>query len=329
MELRSHSLLIAVFFALVSTTLNASEGALHRDKNCVEALKSKYRRPLAIPFPANNLFTKEREELGRTLFFDPRLSGSGAISCASCHNPGFGWDDGLARGVGHGSKQLARKTPSIANVAWGERFFWDGRAESLEEQALMPIMSANEMSLPLDKLLQTVRSIRGYEPLFQRAYPGEPIDERTIAKAIATFERTIVSAQAPLDRWVEGDEAAISKSAKRGFLLFNGKTQCSECHSGWEFTDHKFHNVGTMGEDPGRGKFENVDKMQHAFKTPGLRNVARRAAFMHDGSEATLELVIDFYDQGGMCALTSFSPEIHPLSLNPTEKQDLLNFLST
>ena len=261
------------------------------------------------------------------MFFDPRLSGSGAISCASCHNPAFGWDDGLAKGVGHGSRPLERSTPSIVNAAWGEGFFWDGRAKSLEEQALMPIQSESEMNLPLDKMIKVVRSIQGYQPLFQRAYPGQAIDQRTIAKAIATYERTLVSTEAPFDRWIKGEETAISNSAKRGFVLFNGKCRCAQCHSGWEFTDHRFHNIGTDDADLGRGKFVKVESMQHAFKTPGLRNAAHRAAFLHDGSEASLKTVIDFYDQGGMCPQSKSSVEIRPLDLSRSERQELLSFL--
>jgi len=327
MNFRTHTVPAAICLGMLCYTLSASDGSPEIEKRNTNDLKAKYRRPVTIPFPADNSFTKDREELGRTLFFDPRLSGSGAISCASCHNPAFGWDDGLAKGIGHGSKQLARRTPSIVNVAWGELFFWDGRAESLEDQALGPIKSENEMNLSLEKMLKTVRSIQGYAPLFERAYPGSLIDEQTIAKAIATFERTLVSTESPFDRWVKGDEAAISESAKRGFVAFNGKARCAECHSGWEFTDHGFHDIGTSDDDLGRGKFLKLDSMQHAFKTPGLRNSARRAAFMHDGSETSLKSVIDFYDNGGMCLRPSLSPEIQPLHLAETEKSELLQFL--
>ncbi len=329
MKFGKRSVSAAICLGICCFTLAASDSSPDVDKNAADSFRNKYLRPAVVPFPAENTLTKEREELGRTLFFDPRLSGSGAISCASCHNPAFGWDDGLSRGVGHGSKQLARRTPSIVNAAWGELFFWDGRAESLEDQALGPIKSANEMNLSLDQMLKIVRSIEGYQPLFQHAYPGEPIDERTVAKAIATFERTLVSTEAPFDRWVKGDEEAISESAKRGFVLFNGKAQCSQCHTGWEFTDHGFHDIGTPDDDPGRGKFLKLESMQHAFKTPGLRNAARRAAFLHDGSETSLESIIDFYDQGGKSQRPSLSPEMRPLHLSSSQKQDLLNFLLT
>ncbi len=311
MNFPKHTITAAICMGMLCWTLSASDGSAEPKQKSTEELKVKYLRPTAIPFPADNALTKDREKLGRTLFFDPRLSGSGAISCASCHNPAFGWDDGLAKGVGHGSKQLTRRTPTIVNVAWGELFFWDGRAESLEDQALGPIKSENEMNLSLEKMLKTVTSIQGYKPLFERAYPGSAIDEQTIAKAIATFERTLVSTEAPFDRWVKGDESAIPDSAKRGFVAFNGKAHCSECHSGWEFTDHGFHDIGTADDDPGRGKFLKLDSMQHAFKTPGLRNAARRAAFMHDGSESSLKSVIEFYDQGGMCMRPIFRPRFN------------------
>jgi cytochrome c peroxidase len=303
--------------------LGAADGPCKPD---VAALKHKYVRPTAVPFPVENAFNKDREILGRMLFFDPRLSAMGTVSCASCHNPAFGWDDGLPHSA---SRPTARRTPSIVNVAWGQRFFWDGRAASLEEQALGPIQNENEMNLPLEKMVAVVRGIEGYQALFARAYPREPVSEKTVAKALATFERTIVSAQAPFDRWVAGDGQAISASAQRGFVLFNGKAACAPCHAGWEFTDHDFHDIGTVDLDPGRGKYLPAENMQHAFKTPGLRNVATRTAYMHDGSQRTLEAVIEYYDGGGMCLRPSLSPRIHNLQLSGGEKRDLLDFLLT
>ncbi len=202
----------------------------------------KYVRPTEIPFPKSNQYTPARELLGRTLFFDPRLSGSKFISCATCHNPGFSWGDGLPLAIGHGMKQLGRRTPTILNLAWAELLFWDGRAESLEEQALGPIAAPGEMNQPLDKMIATVSSIRGYKPLFESAYPGEPANEKTVARAIATFERSVVSGQAPFDKWIAGDESAISEKAKHGFDLFNTKAACATCHSGWAFTDGGFHD---------------------------------------------------------------------------------------
>src|SRR4051794_14915566 len=179
--------------------------------------KAAYQRPANIPFPPENTYSRDRELLGRTLFFDPRLSGAGNLACANCHNPGLAWGDGLPRAIGHGGKLLRRRTPTILNGAWADLLFWDGRAESLEEQALAPVGSPDEMNLPLVDMVARVRSIDGYRSLFENAYPGEAIAEGTIAKAIATFERTVVSGKAPFDRWIAGDESALSEQAKRGF----------------------------------------------------------------------------------------------------------------
>jgi cytochrome c peroxidase len=288
-----------------------------------------YLRPTAIPFPADNPYSKDRELLGKILFFDPRLSHSGSISCANCHNPELSWDDGLAKPVGEGMRQEGRRAPTILNAAWEDLLFWDGRAPDLEHQALVPIASDGEMNQPLDAMARTVNGIQGYKALFDAAYPGEPIDERTIAKAIATFERTVVSGKAPFDRWIEGDESAISEQAKRGFDLFNGRAGCAKCHSGWNFTDNGFHDIGVDSSDRGRGAILPLDAMQFAFKTPTLRDCGLRSPFMHDGSEPTLERVIEFYDRGGQLSRPSLAPEIVPLHLSAQEKEDLLAFLKS
>lgn len=295
----------------------------------VVQLKNKYVRPAELVFPADNKFTPDRELLGRTLFFDPRLSGSRFISCATCHNPGFAWGDGLPKGIGDGMKSLKRRTPTILNADYGELMFWDGRADSLEAQALGPIQSATEMNMPLGQAVERISAIEGYQPLFAKAYPGEPISGKTIAKAIATFERTVVSGKAPFDRWIQGDEDAVSESAKRGFDLFNGKGGCAQCHSGWNFTDSGFHDIGVDDADLGRGSLLKIEAMQHAFKTPTLRNVAVRAPYMHNGSELSLAAVVDFYDAGGKAQRSSLAPEIHPLHLTAAEKADLIDFLKT
>jgi cytochrome c peroxidase len=292
------------------------------------AWKTKYLRPGSIPFPAGNLFTQERELLGRTLFFDPRLSGSKFISCASCHNPGFSWSDGLAKSVGCGMHGPCRKTPTILNLAWADLLFWDGRAESLEEQALGPIASPTEMNLSLDDLVLAVAAIAEYRPMFERAYPGEKITAKVIARALATFERTVVSGPAPFDKWIAGDNSAISESAKRGFDLFNTKAACQKCHSGWNFTDNGFHDTGVGDQDKGRGAELPLEAMQYAFKTPTLRNSDRRGPYMHNGSEASLEDVIELYDLGGRAKRPSLAPEIVPLHLTNREKGDLIAFLA-
>lgn len=291
-------------------------------------LKAKYRRPDSVKYPTNNVFTPAREELGRALFFDPRLSGSNWISCASCHNPALDWGDGLPKAIGHGMKVLGRRTPTVLNLAWAEAMFWDGRADTLEEQALGPIEAAGEMNLPLDEMEAKLRAIPGYAPLFERAYPGESISRKTVAKALATFERTIASGDAPFDRWVKGDAHAMSEGATRGFALFTGKANCATCHSSWRFTDDSFHDIGAGGADRGRGAvLPDIEVSQFAFKTPTLRNVDRRAPYLHDGSIATLQDVIELYDRGGHVTRPSLSREIRPLKLTAQEKGDLIAFL--
>lgn len=294
-----------------------------------DALRSKYARPPVTPYPETNRFSKEKELLGRTLFFDPRLSGSGWISCASCHNPGLSWSDGLPKAIGSGMKALGRKTPTLINAGWADLLFWDGRADSLEEQALGPIAAPGEMNQDLDHMVEVLSCNPGYRRLFTAAFPDGEIGKETVAQAIATFERGIVSGTAPFDEWIGGRENAISEEARAGFELFNGKAGCAKCHSGWNFSDNGFHDVGLASDDPGRGKFIPVESQKHAFKTPGLRNIDRRAPYMHDGSEPTLAKTIDLYDRGGDVQRPGLAPEIKPLHLTADEKHALLEFLKT
>jgi len=295
----------------------------------VDALRAEYRRPNFIPFPKDNPYTAEKAALGKKLYFDTRLSAANLLSCASCHNPGYGWGDGQPTGVGHQMKILARRSPTIVNAAYGQVFMWDGRAGSLEEQALGPIQAEVEMALPLDELLKRLKHIGEYKPLFDAAFPGKGISGETIAKAIATYERTVVSARAPFDAWIEGDEKAISDGAKRGFMLFNTKAECNKCHSGWNFTDDSFHDIGLKSADIGRGKFlDGIPKAQHAFKTPGLREITRRGPYMHNGSIVTLDEVMEHYNHAGV-ERESRSDLIRPLGLSKQELADLVEFMKT
>jgi cytochrome c peroxidase len=294
------------------------------------AASADWQRPAAVPAPAGNEPTAERIELGRALFFDPRLSAKGAMSCASCHNPALGWSDGLPTAVGHDMKILGRATPTIVNAAFNPLQMWDGRKASLEAQALGPFESANEQNLPLPQLEARVRGIAGYAPLFARAYPGEPVSSETIAKAIASFERTIVADQAAFDRWIAGDKDAMSAGAKRGFELFTGKANCALCHQGFNFTDNGFHNIGLVENsgtpDPGRFAQKKIAALKGAFKTPTLRNVALTGPYMHNGAYTTLAAVIDHYARGGD-VLDNLSPNMKPFELSAREKQDLIDFL--
>ena len=294
-----------------------------------DEVRTSFRRPATIPFPADNPYTFEKVVLGKKLYFDTRLSKANLLSCASCHSPSYGWSDGQPTGVGHLMNRLKRRSPTIINAAFGVIFMWDGRADSLEEQALGPIQAEVEMAMPLDELLSRLKAIKEYPPLFEAAFPGEGITAKGIARAIATYERTVISGRAPFDAWIEGDERAVSDAAKRGFALFNTKAQCNECHSGWNFTDDSFHDIGLASTDIGRGEFlTEVVKSQHAFKTPGLREITHRAPFMHNGSMTTLEQVVEHYNTGGIDR-PSRSELIKPLSLTDQEKADLIAFLKT
>lgn len=324
-HLRAAASAIALLFLVASSVVVAMTVGV----SDLEEMKADYRRPSEVPAPPDNAPTSERAALGKTLFFDPRLSGSGAISCASCHNPSLGWADGLAIGLGHMGTRLARHTPGIENLAWGGPYFWDGRADTLEQQAKAPILAQAEMSMPAERAVETISSLAGYRAAFARAYPGEAITIDTIAKAIANYERTIVSGPAPFDRWIEGEQTAISESAKRGFVLFNTTADCATCHSGWRFTDDGFHDTGVKSPDRGRGKLmSGVPVLEYAFKTPTLRNVALSAPYMHDGSLKTLNDVIDFYDHG-FVSRRSLSPHVKRLNLGKHEKADLIAFLNS
>jgi len=185
------------------------------------------------------------------------------------------------------------------------------------------------MNMPIERLMERLSSIAEYGPLFAATFPSEGMSPGTIAKAIATYERVIISDQAPFDQWIEGQDSAISESAKRGFELFNTKARCSSCHTGWNFTEDSFHDIGLPNADIGRGKFlPNIEKMQHAFKTPGLREIDRRGPYMHNGSLATLDAVVEHYDRGGEDR-PSRSALMRPLGLSSEEKADLVAFMRT
>lgn len=315
---------LAVFLpSAAKSTIDS--GAAHR-----RAWEKQYRRPRTIPFPKDDLFTPAKFSLGRTLFFDPILSGAKVRSCASCHNPGLSWADGQPRAIGEDQKPLPLRTPTLLNVAWTPKLGWDGHFSDLESVAIGPITAGDNMDLPADTMVARLTAIPGYVAAFHKAFGAGDITPRKIEMALATFERTIVSKPAPFDRWINGDERAISPAAKHGFDIFNSKANCAACHSGWAFTDASFHDVGVARHgDLGRGSlFPTSQALQYAFKTPTLRDVARRGPYMHNGSLPTLQTVIDLYDRGGIDR-PSRAPEIHPLGLTDSEKADLVAFLDT
>ncbi|KWV44777.1 tryptophan tryptophylquinone biosynthesis enzyme MauG [Bradyrhizobium macuxiense] len=293
-------------------------------------VRASYRRPDSIPFPSSNPYSEAKSALGEMLFFDPLLSRSKTHSCASCHNPSLSWADGLPRAIGEDPKGLPLRAPTLIDVAFTEPLGWDGKFKDLESVAFGPIEAPANMNLPRAELVARLSAIPGYVDAFSHAFGDSAITPPRIEAALATFERSIVAGEAPFDRWIKGDETAISTSAKQGFELFNGKARCASCHNGPSFTDGSFQDIGVAkGHDIGRGVFFPTSvKLRYAFKTPTLRDVARRGPYMHDGSVGTLEQVVELYNKGGIDR-PSRSPDIKPLSLTASEKNDLIAFLHT
>ncbi|MFL6665398.1 MAG: cytochrome-c peroxidase [Rhizobacter sp.] len=286
-----------------------------------------------VPMPQDNISTPARVELGTALFFDPRMSGNGAMSCASCHNPSLGWSDGLKTAVGWGGQVLGRATPTVLNTAYNTQFMWDGRKKSLEDQALGPMKTPQEMNTDFGASLARLRSVPSYVAMFEKAYPGEGVTEETIAKAIAAFERTVVVNDSAFDRWLAGDKKAMTMQQWRGYKLFvaSDKGDCAACHSAPNFTDNGFHNIGLVKQgdgdpDPGRFAIRKVASMKGAFKTPGLRDIELTAPYFHDGSAGTLRDVVEHYVRGGDDR-SNLSSSMKPLNLSEPEKDDLVAFL--
>jgi len=303
---------------------------LSRADTDLTQLKAKYRRPADIPFPSSNPYTPEKAALGKSLYFDPRLSGNQNMNCASCHNPSFGWEVPLKGAIGSQNTMLGRNAPTVLNQAWGgPHFFWDGRASSLEEQAKGPIQADVEMNLPLKDAVSRLQQIPEYKKWFNIVFPKDGVTGDNIVAAIATFERTVVSGYAPFDAWVEGDDRAISDAAKRGFALFNTKANCSTCHAGWNFTDNKFHDIGVATSDIGRAKLEpDNPKAKYAFKTSSLRDIIQRAPYMHDGSFPDLEAVMVHYITTTIDR-PSRSVDFRPVKLDAEESRDVIEFLKS
>lgn len=289
--------------------------------------------PDTPPAPEDNKLNSARVELGKKLFFDPRLSLDGNMSCATCHSPLFGWSDGLPVGKGFKSMALGRASPTVVNTAFNTIQMWDGRKKSLEDQAMGPMMSNAEMNMDIPKLINFLRTNPGYNKEFGVAYPGEEIGELTLAKALASFERTVISNNSRFDNWVRGDKKALSKDEVLGFQVFMDpdKGNCAVCHSGPNFTDNGFHNIGLRSfglenPDPGRYAERPLKLMMGAFKTPTVRDIELTAPYFHDGSANTLEEVVEHYVKGGEVK-TNLSPNLKPLNLSEQEKAALVAFM--
>jgi len=306
----------------------------------------------SVPIPENNPQSVEKIELGKKLFFDRRLSGDGTMSCATCHVPEMAFTDGQETSFSYPTTKNWRNTPTLMYVAFFKHLFHDGRVTSLEDQALFPVMSAFEMNLNLDYLEEKLRVVPEYVEAFNKAFHGDITRER-IAMAIAAFERTLVSMNAPLDKYLKGERTALSAEARKGYNIFINKGKCIECHYGANLSDDLFHALNVpenpdhekdpritatrrfvakvyhygdyknLTEDPGRYLITKDKKDWKAFRTPTLREVSKTAPYMHNGSFAGLDEVINFFNQGGGKGNTA----LKPLGLSEEEKRDLKTFL--
>ncbi len=323
------SLAVLTILFLFSNNIFAAEGK-YVFKAGHPSLKE-WLLPDTVPYPEGNKPNKARIKLGKKLFFDPRLSGDGNMSCATCHNPALGWSDGLPTAKGVKSKVLGRASPTVFNTAYNSIQMWDGRKKSLEDQAMGPMEATVEMNMNTAKLFKWLNSNKEYISLFKAAYPGEKIAAPTVSKALATFERTAISNNSAFDRWVKGDSKAMSEQQIRGFKLFVGKADCAVCHSAPNFTDNGFHNIGLASwgnKNPDMGRYTQrpLRLMKGAFKTPTLREIERTAPYFHDGSAKTLQDVVKHYSQGGVVK-TNLSPNMTKTKLSASERDDIVEFM--
>lgn len=286
---------------------------------------------LPVPWPADNPYSEAKAELGRLLFFDKRLSSDGTVSCGTCHKPEHAFTDGLAFPVGVGGRQAGqRATPSLINRAYGRFQFWDGRAKTLEEQAAHPFENPLEMGMSKDCVVEELRRIPGYRPLFAKAFGTPEINFQRVAQAIATFERTILSGNSRFDRYMAGDRQQLSAAEIRGMQLFFGSAQCATCHSGPNFTSEEFTNLGLGVDraplDKGRSAVTGRQEDWGAFKVPTLREVSRTGPWMHDSRMKALENAMNFYRQGGVLN-AGRDRRIMKLDFTDDDRADLISFL--
>jgi cytochrome c peroxidase len=277
--------------------------------------RQSFARPREVPFPAGNPYSKAKEQLGRILFLEPRLSKSGTRACATCHDPRKEFSDGVALPVDAEGRLAKRHTPTLWNLAWNSSFFWDGRAATLEEQIKEPIVT--ELGLSLDELTRRVAADPNLVSRFADAFEDQKVSITNISSAIATYLRTLVSPRNRFDVWVEGNDTALSPEEQRGFDLFVGKANCVRCHSGWNFTDQRLHDTGIADDDDLGGR---------TFKTPTLRGIRWSQPFMHNGRIAKLRYVVEHYEHN-FVPRPALSREIVAFTLTETERNDLVSFL--
>jgi cytochrome c peroxidase len=325
MHTRSLVLMALVFVAACSSNVRQSTGGFAPQAQPLPAQLASYE---PMPIPADNPMTPDKVALGRQLFFDERLSIDGSKSCYSCHVCEHGLSDGLPKAIGAGNKQLLRNSPTLWNIGYHKEFNWDGRSLSLEKQALAAWTGAN-MGANANEIVAKLNALQDYKTQFQKVFHSDATPDNVV-KAIAAFERTIISGNTAWDRWKAGDNTAISQSAWRGWNIFQA-IKCNNCHDGVLFTDQQYHNIGVdvgdQDRDPGRFKVTNNPQDTGAFKTPTLRDVEKSAPYFHNGSARTLEEAVDFMLRGGEPNQYLDKKNLEPHRLLPEQREDLLNFL--
>lgn len=324
-------LLSGVLLTLVNVALFSSAADAQRDRGP--------KSPLGIPpvpWPSDNPYTKEKADLGWLLYYDKRLSSDQSVSCASCHAPEAGFTDGKPVSTGIKGQTGGRSAPTVINRAFSTLQFWDGRAVSLEDQAKGPLANSIEMTLEKDAAaahkacVACLKGIPGYVQRFKKVFGTEDFDIDHVAKAIATFERTVLSGNAPYDRYENGDKKAMTPEQVRGMDVFFNKAKCDSCHIGFNFTDGSFENIGIgmdkVSPDLGRYMVTRREDEKGAFKTPTLREIEHTAPYMHDGSLKTLEEVVEHYNKGGI-KNPWLDERLKPLNLTKQDKSDLVAFM--
>ena len=283
--------------------------------------------------PADSPLTAARVALGRSLFFDPILSEDNSVACASCHHPRHGMAAPEALAIGIHGRLGPRNAPSLLNRVYGTQFFWDGRAVSLEEQALKPIANPKELGSSVAAAIKRLSDNASYVEQFQQAFAtdaAEAVNEKNLAKALASFQRALLLGDSPIDQFQAGNASALSDAERQGLWLYESRGQCWRCHSGNNFTEDSFRNTGVgwgkLPADPGRFKITGQEADLGKFKTPTLRGVMLTAPYMHDGSVKTLRDVVQFYNRGGV-KNPNLDPIIQPLNLSVTDVDHLVAFL--